>query len=446
MRNIFRPAPHSQRLEEDEVNSTYRRLRWQVFMGIFIGYAGYYLVRKNFSLAMPYLVEEGYTKQQLGFALSGVSIAYGLSKFLMGNVSDRSNPRYFMALGLVGSSMIMFCMGYCQWATSSVAVMFTLMLINGWVQGMGWPACGRTLVHWYSKHERGSKVAWWNIAHNVGGGLIGPLAALGVFLFSDWKSLFYLPAMFALTVAFLIILLLRDTPQSEGLPAIEDYKNDKDLGYADSDEAEMSAKQIFMEHVLRNKYLWFIALANVFVYLIRNGVLDWAPTYLKEVKDFNIEELGWSYFAYEYAGIPGTLLCGWLSDRVFNGRRAPAGIVYLLGVIVALMIYWFNPPNNPMVDIAALILIGFFIYGPVMLIGLHALDCVPKKAAGTAAGLTGLFGYLGGAVAANILMGWVIDIHGWDGAFQLMVGSCVLAIGFLSLTLRQTFNTPEKKI
>ena len=80
-------------------------------MGIFVGYAGYYLVRKNFTLAMPYLIAEGYTKADLGFALSGVSIAYGLSKFIMGSVSDRSNARIFMSLGLLCSALIMISMG-----------------------------------------------------------------------------------------------------------------------------------------------------------------------------------------------------------------------------------------------------------------------------------------------------------------------------------------------
>jgi OPA family glycerol-3-phosphate transporter-like MFS transporter len=29
-----------------------------------------------------------------------------------------------------------------------VVVMFVLLFLNGWVQGMGWPPCGRTMVHW----------------------------------------------------------------------------------------------------------------------------------------------------------------------------------------------------------------------------------------------------------------------------------------------------------
>ncbi|MCG8456340.1 MAG: hypothetical protein MI919_08660, partial [Holophagales bacterium] len=78
----LKPPPHQPALPPDKVDSTYRRLRYQVFLGIFIGYAGYYLVRRNFTLAMPNLIELGYSKADLGLALSGVSIAYGLSKFI----------------------------------------------------------------------------------------------------------------------------------------------------------------------------------------------------------------------------------------------------------------------------------------------------------------------------------------------------------------------------
>ena len=99
-----------------------------------------------------------------------------------------------------------------------------------------------------------------------------------------------------------------------------------------------------------------------------------------------------------------------------------------------MLVYWKNPAGHPNVDIAMLIGIGFFIYGPVMLIGVHALDLAPKKAAGTAAGFTGLFGYVGGAVAANIVIGIAVDNAGWDAGFILIVAACVLATGLIALT------------
>ena len=429
MFGIFKPKAHIERLPSDKIDSVYSRLRWQLFIGIFVGYAGYYLVRKNFSLAMPYLIEQGFSRGDLGVALAAVSIAYGLSKFLMGSVSDRSNPRYFLSGGLLMSALVMFCFGFMPWATGSITAMFILLFINGWVQGMGWPACGRTMVHWWSRKERGEIVSVWNVSHNVGGGLIGPLFILGLWAFNDdWRTAFYVPAFFATLVAIFIWLTVRDTPQSCGLPAIEEHKNDYPDDYDKSHETEMTGKEIFFKYVFANKLLWSIAIANAFVYLIRYGVLDWAPVYLKEAKEFSVDKSSWAYFLYEWAGIPGTLLCGWISDKLFKGRRAPAGILFMVLVTFAVLVYWFNPAGNPTIDMMALIAIGFLIYGPVMLIGLYALELAPKKAAGTAAGLTGLFGYLGGAVAANAILGYTVDHFGWDGGFMILVGSCIASI------------------
>ena len=177
MWSFLRPEPHRPLLPKEQIDPTYKRLRVQVFIGIFIGYAGYYLVRKNFALAMPYLVEMGFDKGLLGVAISANAIAYGLSKFLMGGVSDRSSARKFLPLGLTLSALTTLILG-TRAGLSSVVSMFILQFLIGWFQGMGWPPSGRVMTHWFSQHERGTKMSIWNVAHNVGGALIGPMAAV----------------------------------------------------------------------------------------------------------------------------------------------------------------------------------------------------------------------------------------------------------------------------
>src|SRR5207237_7912475 len=98
---------------DSTIDREYRRHRRSVFAGIFVGYAGYYLVRNNLALAIPDILREfpQHSKADLGWALTGTSIAYGTSKFLMGSVSDRSNPKYFLPIVLLLSSAIMFFSG-----------------------------------------------------------------------------------------------------------------------------------------------------------------------------------------------------------------------------------------------------------------------------------------------------------------------------------------------
>jgi OPA family glycerol-3-phosphate transporter-like MFS transporter len=187
--------------------------------------------------------------------------------------------------------------------------------------------------------------------------------------------------------------------------------------------------------VLPNRYLWAIAVANAFCYFVRYGVVNWIPTYLETAKGFSFQQssLGWSL--YEYAAIPGTIACGWISDHWFKGRRAPATMLFMGLTLLAVIAYWLNMHGPLWIDYAALIAIGFLVYGPIMMIGLHSLDLVPKKAAGTAAGFTGFFGYVFGSAIAGTGVGWIADHWGWNGVFITMVGCCVLAVAFSALTL-----------
>lgn len=440
MFDFLKPAKPIKRLSKEKIPAAYKRYRMQVFISIYFGYLLYYFVRSNFVFAKDYLFELGFSKTQVGFVASALGLAYGISKFVMGNVSDRSNARYFLAIGLILSGIVNLFLPN----TSSVILMFVLMLLNGWFQGMGWPPCGRIMTHWFSDRERGVKMAIWNTAHNLGGGLIASVALFGISLFSSWKGIFYLPAIIAIAGGFVYIILARDTPQSVGLPPIEEFKNDypevqKSLEDA---EAEMSGKEILFKYVLNNKFLWCIAIANIFVYLVRYGVINWVPTYLKEMRGFSIHESSIAFALFEYAAIPGTIIIGWISDHIFHGRRAPIGIFCMVGVAIATVIYWQS--ENSFVINCALALIGALIYGPVMLIGVSALDLVPKKAAGTAAGFTGLFGYMGGQVLAEVAIGAVVDKFSWNGGFIMLISCSILAIIFLSFTWN-IHNTAEKK-
>jgi OPA family glycerol-3-phosphate transporter-like MFS transporter len=421
----------------DRVDREYRRHRRSVFIGIFAGYAAYYLVRNNLALAIPDILAEypQHSKADLGWALTGLSISYGISKFLMGSVSDRANPKYFLPIGLLLSCAIMFASGAVKTIYASLWLVIVLQIANGWVQGMGWPPCGKTMVHWFSTRERGLVVSVWNASHNIGGGLVASFALVGVTLFGDWGAKLYFNAAIAAVIAVVAFFLLRDTPRALGLPPVEEYKNDYPPGFDSVNERPFSYREIFLGHVLNNRYLWAIAVANAFVYFVRYGVVNWIPTYLQTAKGFSFSESSMGWALYEYAAIPGTIACGWMSDRVFKGRRAPATILFMSLTLVAVVVYWLNGSGPLWIDYAALIAIGFLIYGPIMIIGLHALDLVPKQAAGTAAGFTGFFGYVFGSAVAGSGVGWIADRWGWQGVFIAMVACCLLTIAFSAMTL-----------
>ena len=452
MWKLLTPPAYKAEQTGPEADARYKKLRWQVFLGIFIGYAGFYVVRKNFSMAIPMLANFGFDKGELGIVLSMNAIAYGFSKFIMASISDRSKARTFLPLGLIMSpdSMI-FMIEQIQsigddHKSLAILLMAVLNFLVGWFNGMGWPPCGRVMTHWFSIKERGTWMSFWNCAHNVGGALVGPMAVYGALWFgscfygADQERYFLIgtyafPAAVAILIALLAYSMIRDTPQSCGLPSIEKWSGSASKNYSEKAEEVLSTKEIF-KIVLSNKFLWYIAFANAFVYMVRYGCLDWAPTILTE-RGIDIKSAGWAYFAYEMAAIPGTIICGWLSDKVFHGRRALPTILFMILVAIAIVVYWQNIDNVNVV-IGCLIAIGFLIYGPVMLIGVQALDLAPKNAAGTAAGLTGFMGYvLGTALLANIVIGYVAEAAGWNWTFILLIVACLFSILFMGLTYRE---------
>ena len=192
MWKLLTPPAYKAEQTGPEADARYKKLRWQVFLGIFIGYAGFYIVRKNFSMAIPMLANFGFEKGELGIVLSMNAIAYGFSKFIMASISDRSNARTFLPLGLIMAAISMlFMIVPIQWIGAdhksfAILLMAALNFLVGWFNGMGWPPCGRVMTHWFSIKERGTWMSFWNCAHNVGGALVGPMAVYGALWFGSW--------------------------------------------------------------------------------------------------------------------------------------------------------------------------------------------------------------------------------------------------------------------
>jgi OPA family glycerol-3-phosphate transporter-like MFS transporter len=172
--------------------------------------------------------------------------------------------------------------------------------------------------------------------------------------------------------------------------------------------------------------------ANFFVYLSRYSMLDWGPTYLKEVKHASLEQGGFSTAIYEFAGMFSTMLMGWLSDKT-GGRRGMITVVCMVPVFLAFTGILYAPPGMLWLNLTLFGIVGFFIYPPVMLLPVMGLDFTSKKAIGTAAGFIGLFGYLGRTVQGKLL-GSLAERYGWNASFYAILASTFLGIATLSWT------------
>jgi len=427
--NWFRPAPPIARKTPEEVQRLYPIFRWRIFEATFIAYAAYYLVRNNLSPVQLDLGRAlGYDKTALGSILAASAGAYGIGKFVLGNFADHANAKRFLLLGLLLTACVNFAFGLSRDFGAHLA----LWTLNGFVQGMGSGPCLRSLAHWYSVKERGTVFGFWNISHNIGGAAAGILAVYCTEHFG-WPSAFYVPGILAIVCAIYVWFRMYDTPQSVGLPAIEEY--DGIPTASAGAERNLSIREIFFEYLLPNKLLWLIGAATFFAHIARYSIIDWGPTYLREVKGASLTDGGVSMAINELAGIFGMLVMGWLSDRV-GGRRGMISALSMIPLIFGFIALIVAPAGVPWINLLIFGVLGFFAFGPLMLMGVMSLDFTSKKAVATAGGFIALFGYFGRMVEGQAI-GWLAQHYSWTLAIYGVIG-CVIA-GFILLTF--TWNT-----
>lgn len=397
----------------------YNKWRLRILSFIIIGYGAYYLCRQNFAMITPVYMEEfGYSRTELGKILSISSIVYGVGKFANGYISDKSNARYFMPIGLLLSALVTFCLGF----SNSMFFFGTLWVLNNWFQSMGWPPVARMLTHWFAPQELGTKWAIGAASHQVGGAITLIFAGYLVTNWG-WRYAFFIPGIIAMLISFILFDRLRESPKILGLPPVEAYKGDEDFE-EDSKGDNISTIEIFQK-VFLNKNIWLISFANMCVYIVRIGILSWAPLFLKEFKNISLNHAGWQVAAYEVTGLLGGFAAGWLSDKIFKGERGPVGAIFMLLLALNVVIFWQMPVGYNNLGAFALVLAGFFVYGPQVLVGVASADFASKKAIGVANGFVGTMGYVGSALS-GLGVGWLTDNVGWPGAFAFFVSAAII--------------------
>jgi OPA family glycerol-3-phosphate transporter-like MFS transporter/OPA family sugar phosphate sensor protein UhpC-like MFS transporter len=334
---IFRPAPPAPVMLTDPAQIAAKYRVWQIRVLVFsiLGYATFYFVRKNFSVAQPLIAADLHiTKQGIGLILTLHGVIYGVSKFLNGFLADRANAAVFMATALITSALLNVWFGF----SSTLTILIVIWMLNGWFQGMGFPPCARLMANWFPPKQLATKFSIWNSSHNIGSILIVLLCGFlvgGTFFAPNWRLCFFIPAAIAIVVAILLWFVLPDTPPSVGLPEFEGTH----VEMPEKDSGE-DFKAFVFRQVFCNKYIWILSAANFFVYAIRYAVFDWGTTIMLEAKHTQIADSKWMLAGFEVFGFVGAMFGGWFSDRFLGGRTVHACVIYMALAGVSVLLFW----------------------------------------------------------------------------------------------------------
>ena len=404
--------PSAEKVAAEKVDSEYRNLRNRTFWGAVVAYSLYYVCRMSLSVVKQPLIDEGVLSAgQLGLIGSALLFVYAIGKFMNGFIADYCNVRRFMATGLLISAAVNLIMGLLGFMQGFVGIssMFIFVAfavlwgINGWMQSMGAPPGVISLSRWFPRSKRGTYYSIFSSTPYVGEFLSFILTGVVVGALG-WQYGFIVAAAAGLIGSLAILMFVSDTPESKGLPSIYELS-----GEQKTKEDQMPTKEL-QKIILKHPGIWVIAISSSFIYITKYAVAGWGVLFLQKAKGFSLEDAT-QIIAFSAAfGVVGTVLAGWLSDKVFKGDRSKPAILSGVLSFIALAIFLFCGGGY----IMNILYVSLFSLAVGVLYcivaGLMAVDIVPRKATGAALGVVGISSYVAAGLQ-DITSGYLIQYN-----------------------------------
>ena len=404
--------PSAEQVAPEKVDSTYKSIRNKTFWGVTVAYSLYYVCRMSLSVVKQPLIDEGVLSAgELGVIGSALLFVYAVGKFMNGFIADYCNIKRFMATGLFISALINLLLGvlgvFNDFVPLSTAVIFfsfaILWGLNGWMQSMGSPPGVICLSRWFPKSKRGTFYSIFSSTPYVGEFLSFIITGLIVGAIG-WKAGFIVAAIAGLIGSLVVLWMVSDTPESKGLPSIQTLSGEE-MGKEDT----MPTREL-QKFVLKHPGIWVIAISSAFIYITKYAITGWGVLFLQKARGFSLEEAT-QIIAFSAAfGIVGTVLAGWLSDKVFRSDRVKPAILSGVVSFIALALFLFAE-GGYLMNIFYVSLFSLAVGVLYCIVaGLMAVDIVPRKATGAALGVVGISSYMAAGLQ-DITSGYLIQFH-----------------------------------
>ena len=383
-------------------------MRNRTFWGATIAYSLYYVCRMSINVVKQPLIDEDILSAgQLGLIGSALLFVYAVGKFLNGFIADYCNIRRFMATGLFISAVVNLLMGAFglfdgMLPTMLIFIMFAILWgINGWMQSMGSAPGVISLSRWFPQSRRGSYYSLFSTSPYIGEFISYNLLAL-VVAWLGWQAGFIVAALAGLAGAFIILMFVADTPESCGLPSVQELS-----GEAMTKEDKMPTREL-QKMILKHPGIWVIAISSAFIYITKYAIAGWGVLFLQKARGFDLADASQVIAFSAISGVLGTVLAGWLSDRVFKGDRVkPAVLSGILGTLSLILFLFVGGGFVLNIFYVSLFSLATGVLYCIVA-GLMAVDIVPRKATGAALGVVGISSYVAAGIQ-DIASGYLIQ-------------------------------------
>jgi len=397
---------------------------WQkkMFWLMWVTYASFYLLRVNICIAMPQIMEEfALTKTNMGLVLSSLFLLYAVGQFINGQLGDKLNSRRIITLGLLSSAVLNIIFGFTG---GLLGLMVVIWGLNGYFQSMGWGPTVKAMANWFPVKVRGKTAGRLGTSYILGGAISWLLAGT-IIKYFNWRFTFWLPSIICIFIAIHWFIRARNAPEEVGLPSLEEQE--KGIESNEIREDTHIGFRNTLKITLLNPYIWFAAFGLFGLNIVRYGFMSWAPTFMFEEQGATISMAAYKAIAFPVAGGLGAIFAGWASDKIFEHRRAPISFIMLILLAISCYLFRIVPGNNWVVSFIMLMFIGFFTFGPhVLIVAAIPADFGSRKAASSVTGFIDAMGYLGASLT-GVGTGYLIEKLGWNAAFYFWIFGAIFA-------------------
>lgn len=392
-----------------------------VLWTLWLTYGAFYFCRTNLSAAVPGMQSPvsagglGLSGDQTGWILASLKIAYGLGQLLNGQLSERFSPRVLLAIGMLCSAGLNVLFGLSEGFYFLVFVWAT----NGFCQSLGWTPCVRVMANWVPVPRRGHAVGLIGTGYQITQGLTYLIAGQAA-EHLGWRGAVYVPAILLALTGLFMLVCLREAPEDQE----SEVSGQPSAAMTTSLPSARMSVAATLYWTLYNPALWLLGLSLGLLNACRYGFTDWGVKHLVDTQRIGVGRATLQFFVIAIGATAGSYLAGWATDRFFSSRRAP--VVCLLMVLLGVLspVYGYVAGQSALGTMAILVVIGFCIFGPqVLLVGTAPADLAHRGTSAAAAGFVNFLGYMGAATGDVVTGhfssasqgGWRIVIFIWAG-------------------------------
>jgi MFS transporter, OPA family, glycerol-3-phosphate transporter len=465
----FRLARRTLNLVRPTVKSQSLLFRWQTItlVTLWVGYAGYYVCRSDFSVAAKALqadlaeeptgpVEEWLEqsraamgqwisgalgsaramvglsvpeaapaaakkkdddlgKRRFGLILSVSILCYTLGKLFSGIGGDFLGGRRLFLLGMLGSIICTVLFGL----STGFATLLFLWCGNRLVQSVGWNGLVKVASRWYPVERHGAILGVLTLSYLFGDSLarvfLSGLLSFGI----DWRTLFFAAAGLLTVVMCVSWFTLKSCPGDVGAP--EPDANPANVYGAKGNSPTPASLFDLLWPLATDFSFWLVCVMSFGLTLIRETFNNWNPTYLQEVAGLGKDRAALASALFPFVGGLSAITAGVLTDRLTKGRRGVIIFAFLAIMVAALYgLSKLEPGVGATLPLILTSIVSFSMLGPYsFLTGVMSLDFGGKRGSSTAAGLADTAGYLG-AVVSGYGVAVLAAESGWGVAFSAL--------------------------